>query len=114
MGDMRFLVRMRRVPVKGKRGGGRWRANGGSKTHTASQDDAHPILLALSSFTEGIVEKLFDGIRNTTAMNIMKKCVAHSEALVRDPPIVDKALKERGVQPSCCHNASGENAADGI
>ncbi|KAG8343178.1 hypothetical protein TRVL_06001 [Trypanosoma vivax] len=59
-------------------------------------------------------ENLYICIGNVTVMNIIKKGNGHSDTLVREPSLIDKALQKQGVQVSCAHIASPENAAEGI
>ncbi|KAH8619478.1 hypothetical protein ERJ75_000162800 [Trypanosoma vivax] len=59
-------------------------------------------------------KNLHIGIANATSMNIMKSGRAHSDALVREPSLIDKALQKQGVQAPWDYIASAENPADGI
>ncbi|KAG8343052.1 putative protein kinase, putative,serine/threonine protein kinase [Trypanosoma vivax] len=90
--------------------GGAWER----EPHCISQSKARTVSLALSSFGETVPKNLHICICNVTVMNIMKKGNGHSDTLVRVPSLIDKALQKQGVQVSCAHIASPENAADGI
>nr|CCC46577.1 conserved hypothetical protein, in T. vivax [Trypanosoma vivax Y486] len=90
--------------------GGAWER----EPHCISQGEPRAVSLALSSFAETMVEKLHICIGDTTAMSIMNKGVVYSDALAREPSLIDKALKEQGVRASWDYIASTENAADGI
>ncbi|KAG8340013.1 hypothetical protein TRVL_09163 [Trypanosoma vivax] len=86
----------------------------GNESRTAFQGEAHVVSLALSSFAEAMPRNLHNCTNDTTAMNIMKKGNAHFGALVRESPLIDKALQEQGVRASCAFTASAENPTDGI
>ncbi|KAH8617740.1 hypothetical protein ERJ75_000340600 [Trypanosoma vivax] len=79
-----------------------------------SQGEAHVASLALSLFGEVTPKNLHSCIDNAVLMNKKKKGAAHSDALVREPSLIDKALQEQGVLASCSNIASAKSPADGI
>ncbi|KAH8617748.1 putative Reverse transcriptase like [Trypanosoma vivax] len=82
--------------------------------HCISQGEARAVPLALTSLAEAMPKNLHICIDNTAVMNIIKKGNTHSDALMRVPSLIVKALQGQGVQASWAHIASAENCADGI
>ncbi|KAH8609090.1 hypothetical protein ERJ75_001260600 [Trypanosoma vivax] len=68
--------------------GGAWER----EPHCISQGEGRAVSLTLSSFAEAMLKNVHICIDSTAVMNIMKKGNAHSDALVRESSLIDKAL----------------------
>ncbi|KAH8605406.1 hypothetical protein ERJ75_001613400 [Trypanosoma vivax] len=90
-----------------------WREARGTESRTALNKARRAPCPALSSFAKASPKILRAFIGSIVAMN-MAKGGAHSDVLVREPSLTDRALQEQGVWAPWDYIAPAEKPAEGI